>query len=46
MPVVVLRTLKSQIAASLSTDQADHLDETDPKWLVNGKHGIIQLIPR
>ena len=46
VPVVVLRMLKSQIAAGLSTDQANRLDETDPKWLINGKHGIIQLIPR
>lgn len=44
IPVAVMRTLKSQIAASLSADQLTRLNATDPQWVINGRRGIIQLI--
>lgn len=47
MPVSVLalRTLKSEVAAGLSSDQVAHLNEEDPDWLVNGEWGVIQFAP-
>ncbi len=43
-PTAVLRTPKSQVVAGLSSAQVRLLDETDPHWLINGEHGILQLI--
>lgn len=40
-----LRTLKSEVAAGLSSDQVARLEEEDPDWLVNGEWGVIQCAP-
>lgn len=45
VPVLALRTLKSEVAAGLSSDQVARLDEEDPDWLVNGEWGVIQFAP-
>ena len=45
VPVLALRTLKSQVAAGLSQVQVDRLDAQDPDWTVNGEWGVIQYAP-
>jgi hypothetical protein len=41
-PVVVLRTLKSDVIVGVEAALAAQLDESDPNWRSNGKHGLIQ----
>ncbi len=43
-PFVTLRTLKSDPIVGLSPGQADHLDQEDAEWRVNGKRGLIQAV--
>ncbi|MGC1394064.1 MAG: damage-control phosphatase ARMT1 family protein [Coleofasciculaceae cyanobacterium] len=43
-PIVVLRTLKSEIAVGLQIEQVEKLNKEDPNWLTNGQWGIIQLV--
>lgn len=43
-PIVVLRTLKSEIAVGLQLEQVEKLNQEDPNWLTNGQWGIIQFI--
>jgi len=45
VPVLALRTLKSEVAAGLTQDQVDRLDEQDADWTVNGEWGVIQYAP-
>lgn len=42
VPVLALRTLKSEVAAGLSQEQVDRLNEREPDWAVNGRWGLIQ----
>jgi uncharacterized protein with ATP-grasp and redox domains len=42
-PLVVLRTLKSEVIAGLKPGQAKALARRDPEWLVNGKRGQVQF---
>ncbi|MEM7031746.1 MAG: damage-control phosphatase ARMT1 family protein [Chloroflexota bacterium] len=42
-PLIALRTLKSEVVAGLTPSQVQQLQATDPKWLVNGQRGVIQL---
>lgn len=42
-PLLALRTLKAEVAAGLSPEQVDRLNETDPDWAVNGRWGLIQF---
>jgi uncharacterized protein with ATP-grasp and redox domains len=44
-PLLTLRTLKAEVAAGLSSEQVDRLNETDPDWAVNGRWGLIQFAP-
>ncbi len=43
-PFVALRTLKSELAAGLQSDQVETLNHEDPQWLTNGQWGVIQLV--
>jgi hypothetical protein len=43
-PMVALRTLKSEVAAGLTTDTIAELAKVDPEWLTNGQWGLIQLV--
>lgn len=45
VPVLALRTLKSEVAAGLSQAQVNRLDQEDPEWAVNGRWGLIQYAP-
>ncbi len=42
VPILALRTLKSEVAAGLSQAQVDRLNEKEPDWAVNGRWGLIQ----
>jgi uncharacterized protein with ATP-grasp and redox domains len=44
-PFVTLRTMKSDPVVGLRPGQADGLNAVDPEWRVNGKRGLIQLMP-
>lgn len=41
-PLVVLRALKSELMVGLQPEQTENLQSQDPKWLINGKWGIVQ----
>lgn len=43
-PLVALRTFKSEVAAGLAPEQIQALNEQDPRWLTNGKRGVIQFV--
>jgi hypothetical protein len=45
VPVLALRTHKSEVAAGLSPDQIARLDDQAPDWAVNGEWGMIQFAP-
>ena len=45
VPVLALRTLKSEVAAGLSPAQVDRLNDEDPDWAVNGRWGLVQYAP-
>ena len=41
-PVVSLRTLKSELILGLRSGQPERLSAQDPRWLINGKRGVVQ----
>lgn len=43
-PLVALRTLKSEVAAGLRSEQMEALNQEDPQWLTNGQWGVIQFV--
>jgi len=45
VPVLALRTHKSEVAAGLPGAQVDRLNEVAPDWSVNGEWGGIQYAP-
>lgn len=45
-PFVALRTLKSELATGLSTEQLKQLPQQDTQWLTNGQWGVIQFVDR
>lgn len=46
IPMLVLRTLKSDTIVGLPSGLAERLDVDDPQWRVNGKRGVIQFKAR
>jgi hypothetical protein len=42
VPFAALRTLKAEVIAGLQPGQAEHLQQDDPNWLVNGRRGVSQ----
>jgi len=42
-PVVTLRTLKADVVTGLAEGQAEAAQKQDPKWMINGEWGVIQL---
>lgn len=43
-PMVVLRTLKSEVAVGLKSEVVEQVAKSDPDWLTNGQWGVIQLV--
>ena len=43
-PLLLLRVLKSDIAAGLKPGQARQIFARDPAWQVNGQWGLIQFV--
>jgi len=44
-PFLTVRTIKSEIIVGLPEGKAEALTRKDPTWLINGDHGLIQLVP-
>lgn len=44
-PFAVLRTMKAELIVGLEPGQAEALSAEDPQWMVNGRRGIIQVVP-
>jgi uncharacterized protein with ATP-grasp and redox domains len=44
--LVALRTLKSEVITGLRSTQVERLDREDPRWLIEGRKGVIQYVPR
>jgi hypothetical protein len=42
VPVVALRTCKSEVVVGLDRATADRLDAAEPRWRVSGRHGLVQ----
>lgn len=42
VPIVCLRTLKSELILGLQAPQVQELDHQDPNWRINGKRGLVQ----
>jgi uncharacterized protein with ATP-grasp and redox domains len=42
-PLVVLRTLKSELVVGLQSGEPERLAQEDTHWLTNGQRGVIQL---
>lgn len=43
-PLLILRTLKSEVAAGIPTSRLHMVQSADPDWLVNGEWGTIQFV--
>lgn len=43
VPLVALRTLKSEVAAGLRPGQPEAVAQKDPDWLIDGHWGVIQF---
>lgn len=43
-PMVVLRTLKSEVAAGLKAKVIAEVAKSDSSWLTNGQWGVIQFV--
>lgn len=43
-PLLLLRTMKSDCIAGTDGATCAALDHTDPRWRINGKRGVIQLV--
>jgi hypothetical protein len=43
VPVCALRTFKAEIGCGVSKENAARAQKEDPKWLVSGKWGVVQL---
>ncbi|MBN3923594.1 damage-control phosphatase ARMT1 family protein [Nostoc sp. NMS4] len=44
VPIVALRTLKSEVAVGLKPEVIEQVAKSDSSWLTNGQWGVIQLI--
>ncbi len=43
-PYLLMRTLKSEVMVGLEPGAAEALAAEDPKWLINGRRGLIHLV--
>ncbi|MEH2114670.1 MAG: damage-control phosphatase ARMT1 family protein [Nostoc sp.] len=44
VPMVALRTLKSEVAVGLKQEVIEKVAKSDSSWLTNGQWGVIQLV--
>ncbi|MGI2902682.1 damage-control phosphatase ARMT1 family protein [Tolypothrix sp. VBCCA 56010] len=44
VPIVALRTLKSEVVAGLKPEVIQQVAKSDSDWLTNGQWGVIQLV--
>ncbi len=44
-PLLALRVSKSELMIGLQPGQAEHMHQVDPKWLYNGRWGLVQFNP-
>ncbi|MFN6528319.1 damage-control phosphatase ARMT1 family protein [Nostoc sp. ChiSLP03a] len=44
VPMVALRTLKSEVAVGLKPEVIEKVAKSDSSWLTNGQWGVIQLV--
>ncbi len=44
VPMVALRTLKSEVVVGLKPEVIEELAKSDSSWLTNGQWGVIQLV--
>ncbi|TVR32065.1 MAG: protein-glutamate O-methyltransferase family protein [Spirochaetaceae bacterium] len=42
-PILLLRTMKSDVTAAVPAEVQRRLDQVDPEWRINGHRGVIQL---
>ena len=45
-PLLALRTLKGEIALGRAEGQAEAASHKDPEWMVAGKFGQVQYVPK
>jgi len=45
VPLAALRTFKCELAVGMDLDQIQYIYNQDPKWMVNGKWGVIHFSP-
>ncbi len=45
-PYLLMRTLKSELMIGLEPGKAGELSAEDPKWLLNGRRGLIHLVEK
>jgi hypothetical protein len=43
--VLLLRTLKSEVAAGLAPQAVARARSADPDWMVSGTWGVVQFVP-
>lgn len=43
-PFIALRTMKSELVVDIPKERAARLSLTDPRWMVNGKLGLIRFV--
>jgi len=44
VPMVALRTLKSEVAVGLKAEVIEKVAKSDSSWLTNGQWGVVQLV--
>ncbi|MEH2389491.1 MAG: damage-control phosphatase ARMT1 family protein [Nostoc sp.] len=44
VPIVALRTLKSEVAVGLKSEVVEKVAKSDHSWLTNGQWGVIQFV--
>lgn len=44
VPMVALRTLKSEVAVGLKPEVIEEVAKSDSSWLTNGQWGVVQLV--
>lgn len=43
-PLVLLRTLKSEVAAGLEAGRVAELNARQPDWIISGEYGVVQFV--